>query len=98
MIPLARSTGFDFQELLQPVKKQLTDEELDKAVGGRGQFAEFSCELALDDETFRMYYESFTRNNCPSFEHNGAELRIERVRFVSTLELNEDTCTNMKNG
>ncbi|MDD4169456.1 MAG: hypothetical protein PHD36_04220 [Desulfotomaculaceae bacterium] len=41
VIPLAKTKGFDFstgdfQELLQPAKKQLTDEELDQAVGGRG--------------------------------------------------------------
>ena len=44
VIPLAKSKGYDFslgdfQELLQPAKKQLTDEELDEAVGGRGQFS-----------------------------------------------------------
>lgn len=80
VIPLAKSLGFDFsagdfRELLQPVKKQLTDEELDEAVGGRGQFSrqfapiEFTylCELAPDDETFRMYYEKYL-HNCPNYE------------------------------
>ncbi|MGI6711838.1 MAG: hypothetical protein ACOX4L_03765 [Bacillota bacterium] len=80
VIPLAKSLGFDFstedfRELLQPVKKLLTDEELDEAVGGRGQFSEvysileftYTCELAPDDETFRMYYMN-NAQNCLSYE------------------------------
>lgn len=43
VMPLAKSIGFDFgtedfRELLQPATMQLTDEELDKAVGGLIEF------------------------------------------------------------
>ena len=79
-IPLASSKGFDlstedFKELLQPVKKQLIDAELDQAVGGRGQFFDpvggytFFCELTPDDETFWRIYKGSGRVYCPSHEY-----------------------------
>lgn len=67
VISLAKGIGFDtgtgnFRELLYD-SKQLTDEELDAAVGGKGQFTRmdadytytYSCELVTGDATFLLY-------------------------------------------
>lgn len=78
VIPLAKSKGYDFslgdfQELLQSAKKQLTDEELEQTVGGRGRFTDhkyvYTCELVTGDTTFFMYL--FNRiSGCANYEWN----------------------------
>lgn len=76
VIPLAKSMNFDFctgdfQELLQPEKQQLNDEELDEVVGGSGQFIsgnlKYSCEKIHNNEEFRRFAMA-ERNYCPFFE------------------------------
>ena len=102
VIPLASSKGFDlstedFKELLQPVKKQLIDAELDQAVGGRGQFFDpvggytFFCELTPDDETFwRIYKGSVSIVPVTNIVFRGCRMVVNPVLPVSTSKKNDN--------
>lgn len=56
VIPIAKSIGYDFtvdefHEVLKPVNRELTDEELDEAVGGRGQIIVYEKILCFEYAT-----------------------------------------------
>lgn len=81
VIPLAESVGchFSLAEFLETILSaggQLTDDELDKAVGGRGEYTDvrhvpftisikYSCEMAPDDETFATRFHGY--DGCPDY-------------------------------
>ncbi|MGI6358363.1 MAG: hypothetical protein ACOX2K_06705 [Bacillota bacterium] len=72
VIPLAKGVGFDFsvgdfREMLQLAHRQLTDEELNRAVGGAAQIGPLSCELVPDKATFRARLKRWYDSECPHF-------------------------------
>lgn len=78
IVLLARAQGYDvcagdLSGLLAGFPGEpLTDEELGRAVGGRGEQGAYYCDFAPDDATFQARYLARTFDNgCPSYEYRG---------------------------
>jgi hypothetical protein len=93
IMPLAKKNGFDFtqedfEQLQNPIEGKLSEEELDKVTGGRGEITlsfrnkyhhnityHAYCDYVPDDQTFRMRYDQ-NPTDCPNFVPYGNYDRI----------------------
>lgn len=103
IMPLAQKHGFDFsledfKQLQKPTEGKLSDEELDKVTGGRGEITlsfrnkyrhiisyHAYCDYAPDDQTFRMRYDQHP-TDCPNFvpygDYDRICMRCENCRLI----------------
>ena len=80
----------DFTELQNPAEEKLSDNELDMATGGQGQFGQthrnrfggimkytVACDYAPDDQTFKARYDQ-NPTDCPNYvwSGNGCTARV----------------------
>ncbi|HEX2926372.1 MAG TPA: hypothetical protein VHP38_08985 [Ruminiclostridium sp.] len=87
VIPFAKKYGYDFTpedlaELQKTAGGKMSDEELDRVVGGRGEFSQIDkgwiytmilttfCDFMPDDQTFKTRYEEFP-TDCPDYVWDG---------------------------